>query len=52
MNARRATEGQMDMTIEPVDTGLVSVALHGRLDGPGVDAIETRLTAALERVRG
>ena len=29
------------------DAGVVKVGLVGRLDTPGVDAIETRLTASL-----
>lgn len=37
----------MHMTLESIDAGIVRVALAGRLDTPGVDAIETRLTASL-----
>jgi anti-anti-sigma factor len=37
----------MDMTVKDVEPTLAEVALKGRLDSPGVDSIETRLTASL-----
>ena len=37
----------MDMSMEPMADGVVRVVLRGRLDSPGVDSIETRLTASL-----
>lgn len=37
----------MDMNVAPVADGVLNVTLTGRLDTPGVDAIETRLTASL-----
>jgi anti-sigma B factor antagonist len=37
----------MQMQVQDAGEGLVNVALVGRLDTPGVDAIETRLTAHL-----
>lgn len=37
----------MQMNVAPVADGIVQVELAGRLDTPGVDAIETRLTEAL-----
>ncbi len=35
----------MGMTVREVAEGVVDVAITGRLDTPGVDAIETRLNA-------
>ena len=37
----------MDMILAPAADGVVNVSLAGRLDTPGVDSIETRLTEAL-----
>jgi anti-anti-sigma factor len=37
----------MEMNLAPVAAGIVNVELVGRLDTPGVDAIETRLTESL-----
>ena len=37
----------MQMQIHDAGEGILNVALEGRLDTPGVDAIETRLTAHL-----
>jgi anti-sigma B factor antagonist len=37
----------MQMQVQDAGEGLVNVTLVGRLDTPGVDAIETRLTAHL-----
>lgn len=37
----------MEMTVDPIGEGVVRVVLRGRLDTPGVDAIETRLTATV-----
>ena len=37
----------MQMQVRDAGDGLIDVRLDGRLDTPGVDVIETRLTAAL-----
>ena len=37
----------MNMTVSEIDEGACQVALHGRLDTPGVDAIEARFNAAV-----
>lgn len=42
----------MDMNLSTVADGVVNVALVGRLDTPGVDAIETRLTESLVQSGG
>lgn len=36
----------MEMTISELPDNTLKISLHGRLDTPGVDAIETRFTAA------
>jgi anti-anti-sigma factor len=37
----------MQLQLEDAGTGVLNVSLQGRLDTPGVDQIETRLTAHL-----
>lgn len=37
----------MDMSVDDIGPGLRRIALHGRLDTPGVDQIETRFNAAV-----
>lgn len=37
----------MSITIRPRSDDVIDVAIHGRLDTPGVGAIETRLTASI-----
>jgi len=39
----------MEMTLSELDNKAVRIALHGRLDTPGVDTIETRFAAAAAR---
>ncbi len=37
----------MEMTVQDLGNRTTKVALHGRLDTPGVDQVETRFTAAV-----